>query len=85
MAFFGKVVAGFLLLFLVYMWRSGSVIPILPDQSGVATSTLTFQRSDTLYSKDLVYVYYNGAVVQGANPYAFKIIGRPRITLTPVD
>jgi len=84
-AFFGKVVAGLLLLFLVYIWRSGSVIPILPDQSGVATSTLTFQRSDTLYSKDLVYVYYNGAVVQGANPYAFKIIGRPRVTLTPDD
>ena len=85
MAFFGKAVAGFLLLVLVYMWRSGAVIPILPDQSGMATSTLTFQRSDTLYSKDLVYVYYKGAVVPGANPYAFKIIGRPRITLTPDD
>ena len=77
--------AGLLMLVLVYVWWSGTVIPIIPDQSGVATSTLTFQRDDTLYSKDLVHVYYNGAVVQGANPYAFKIIGRPRITLTPDD
>ncbi len=85
MAFLGKALAGFLLLVLVYVWRSGTVIPLIPDQSGIATSTLTFQRTDTLYSKDLVHVYYQGAVVPNASPYTFKIIGRPRITLTPDD
>ena len=85
MAFFGKFLAVFLLLVLIYVWRSGTVIPILQDQSGIATSTLTFQRTDTLYSKDLVHVYYKGAPVPNANPYKFKIIGRPRVTLTPDD
>ena len=73
------------MLVLVYVWWSGTVIPIIPDQSGIATSTLTFQRADTLYSKDLVHVYYKGIPVPNANPYTFKIIGRPRITLTPDD
>ena len=85
MILFGKVLAGLLLLVLGYMWWSGAILPGTPDQSGMATSTLTFQRADTLYSKNAVHVYYNGAVVQGANSYAFKIIGRPRVTLTPDD
>ncbi len=85
MAFLSKVLAGLLFLVLIYVWRSGTVIPIISDQSGMATSTFMFQQTDTLYTRDLVHVYYNGTPVPSASPYTFKIIGRPRITLTPDD